>query len=127
MWFGVGIDPNITLTEPRPHFYFQSDNRSAGGVYRPRAALFPNSTMSPLTPPVSPSVGLIRCVVLRVFMGDCDKEPVTIRGRMDDRGRITIKEDDRIALGVDDLEEGERALLEMKTIVVKRVKGDSSD
>lgn len=60
-------------------------------------------------------------------MGDCDKEAVTIRGRMDDRGRFTIKEDDRIALGVDDLGEGERALLEMETEVVTRVTGDSSD
>jgi len=60
-------------------------------------------------------------------MGDCSKETVTIRGRMDDRGRFTIKEDDRIALGVDDLESGERALLEMETEVVKRVDGGSDD
>jgi hypothetical protein len=58
-------------------------------------------------------------------MGDCER--VTIRGRMDDRGRITIKEDDRIALGVDDLGDGERALLEMETTVVERVRGEADD
>lgn len=60
-------------------------------------------------------------------MGEGNNETVTIRGRMDDRGRFTIKEDDRIALGVDDLGEGEKALLEMETEVVKRVVGDSDD
>lgn len=60
-------------------------------------------------------------------MGDCDENTVTIRGRMDDRGRITIKEDDRIALGVDDLSDGERALLEMETTVIARVDGDSDE
>lgn len=34
---------------------------------------------------------------------------------MDDRGRLTIKEDDRIALGI----EGMRALLDMKIRVLK--------
>lgn len=57
---------------------------------------------------------------------DCD-ETVTVRGRMDDRGRFTIKEDDRIALGVNDLEPGERALLEMETSVLGRVDGDSDE
>lgn len=56
-------------------------------------------------------------------MGDSE-ETVTIRGRMDNRGRFTIKEDDRIALGVNDLAEGERALLEMDTTVLSVVDGE---
>lgn len=57
-------------------------------------------------------------------MDDCDKRHVTIRGRMDDRGRITIKEDDRIALGLEDLDTDERALLEMDTKLLRRVNGE---
>jgi hypothetical protein len=60
-------------------------------------------------------------------MGKDADETVTIRGRMDNRGRFTIKEDDRIALGVNDLEPGERALLEMETSVIGRVNGDSDE
>lgn len=60
-------------------------------------------------------------------MGKDADETVTIRGRMDNRGRFTIKEDDRIALGVNDLKPGERALLEMETSVIGRVDGDSDE
>lgn len=63
----------------------------------------------------------------RADMGTDSNNRVTIRGRMDDRGRITIKEDDRIALGLTDLEKGERVLLEMDTKVLNRVKGESDD
>lgn len=60
-------------------------------------------------------------------MEPCDSESVPIRARMDNRGRITIKEDDRIALGLDDLSEGDRALLELDATVVKRIPEDDRD
>lgn len=44
-----------------------------------------------------------------------DSEYRDCAATMDDRGRLTIKEDDRIALGI----EGMRALLDMKIRVLK--------
>lgn len=69
-------------------------------------------------------MGLIIPSDIPDFMGNCRDEPVTIRCRIDSRGRVTIKQDDRIALGVDDLGENEKALLEMETEVLARVQGD---
>lgn len=99
-------------------------------IYSISTSISKYSHQNPLIPRVSPTVGLIILSLIGDFMGDCNDnpdDPVTIRGRMDERGRFTIREDDRIALGVDDLADGERAILEMETKVVARVGADGDD
>ena len=54
-------------------------------------------------------------------------EQVTFRGRMDSRGRVQIRKEERIALGIDDIADGEKILLELDVRVLKRLPGESAD
>lgn len=78
----------------------------------------------PLDPHKPPSVGLIRYVYISDVMGESDDDRITVRARMDQRGRITIPEDDRILLEVNDLGENEKAILEMETVLLRVVGSD---
>lgn len=56
-----------------------------------------------------------------------DSDHITVRARMTDRGRVTIKEDDRIALGINDLPDGQQALLEMDVRLITTVEDDGDE
>ena len=46
---------------------------------------------------------------------------------MDSRGRVQIRKEERIALGIDDIADGEKVLLELDVRVMKRLPGESAD
>lgn len=54
-------------------------------------------------------------------------EQVTFRARMDHRGRVQIRKEDRMALDIDGIEPGEKALLELDVQVLKLLEEEPAD
>lgn len=74
------------------------------------------SSLKPLIPKLFPPWGLLYTTIQQVSMGDdSEQSGRDVTAVIDERGRLTIKESDRKALGI----HGERALLDMNVSVLE--------